>query len=73
MTAASFIPVIKELRKLIVCFAIVPFIWLPNVRENRSLSWNGKTIKDCSNCVYPHKPENYEHIMKWLSGQGQAE
>ena len=24
---------------------------------------NGKTIKDCSNCLFPHKPENYEKII----------
>ena len=27
----------------------------------------GKRIKDCSNCVFPHKPENYDVIMELLS------
>lgn len=28
---------------------------------------SGKMIKDCSNCTFPHKPENYDVIMKFLS------
>lgn len=28
---------------------------------------SGKVIKDCSNCTFPHKPENYDVIMKFLS------
>lgn len=26
----------------------------------------GKRIKDCSGCTLPHKPENYDAIMKLL-------
>ena len=28
---------------------------------------NGKNIKDCSNCTFPHEAENYEAIMKLLA------
>lgn len=31
------------------------------------LNKNGKIIKDCSGCVFPHIPENYDVIMKWVS------
>lgn len=27
----------------------------------------GKRIKDCSNCTFPHQPENYDVIMEFLS------
>ena len=27
----------------------------------------GKKIKSCLDCTFPHKPENYEKIMKLLS------
>ena len=27
----------------------------------------GKKIKDCSSCTFPHKPENYDVIMKILT------
>jgi Zn-finger protein len=26
----------------------------------------GRRIKDCSDCTYPHKPENYDNIMNIL-------
>lgn len=26
----------------------------------------GKRIKDCSNCTFPHNPENYDIIMQLL-------
>lgn len=28
---------------------------------------NGKMIKDCSGCTFPHKAENYDLIMQILS------
>ena len=28
---------------------------------------SGKMIKDCSNCTFPHEPENYDVIMKFLA------
>ncbi|MBQ1902004.1 MAG: metal-binding protein [Lachnospiraceae bacterium] len=27
---------------------------------------DGKRIKNCSNCTFPHKAENYSQIMKFL-------
>lgn len=27
---------------------------------------NGKKIKDCTNCTFPHRPENYEKIIQAL-------
>ena len=30
---------------------------------------NGKRIKECTNCTFPHKAENYEIIMELLSKQ----
>ncbi len=31
------------------------------------LNKEGRIIKDCSGCVYPHIPENYDVIMKWVA------
>ncbi len=28
---------------------------------------SGRLIKDCSDCIYPHQPENYDAIMKYLA------
>ena len=27
---------------------------------------DGKRIKDCTNCIFPHKPENYDVIIRWI-------
>ena len=27
---------------------------------------SGKRIKDCTNCTFPHIPENYDHIIQEL-------
>ncbi len=30
---------------------------------------NGEIIKDCTNCIFPHEPQNYDIIIDWLSKQ----
>ncbi len=30
---------------------------------------NGKQVKSCINCVFPHVPENYDRIMELLRGR----
>lgn len=30
------------------------------------IEYKGKKIKDCSKCIFPHEPENYEVIMRLL-------
>lgn len=30
---------------------------------------NGRRIKACTNCTFPHQPENYDKIMKVLAAQ----
>ena len=29
----------------------------------------GKTIKDCQNCIFPHRPESYDVIIEWIKKQ----
>ena len=31
---------------------------------------NGRVIKDCTNCTFPHRAESYDVIINWLSKQG---
>ena len=33
----------------------------------RYIEVNGKKIKECTDCTFPHKSENYEVIMKFLA------
>ena len=30
---------------------------------------NGKMVKICTDCTFPHQPENYDKIIKILSGK----
>lgn len=30
---------------------------------------SGKQIKDCSSCLFPHEPENYEKVIQILCKQ----
>ncbi len=34
--------------------------------EYRMITRNGKSIKDCSDCVWPHKAGNYSEMIKLL-------
>ena len=29
---------------------------------------DGRRIKDCTNCTFPHKPENYDMVIRMLKG-----
>lgn len=33
---------------------------------------SGAVIKDCSRCVFPHQPDNYEKIIQFLSEKNRA-
>lgn len=35
--------------------------------DYKYISVNGKQIKECTDCIFPHQAENYEVIMKLLS------
>lgn len=34
--------------------------------EYRYIDLNGKKIKDCMNCTFPHRAENYEKVIAFL-------
>jgi len=33
------------------------------------LEWKGQRIKDCTNCTFPHRPENYDKVLEILRGK----
>ena len=35
--------------------------------NSKYIQVNGKTIKECSDCTFPHHPDNYDSIMKFLT------
>ena len=53
----------------------LPVLLLSNVLSDSCLGSpeyiekDGKRIKNCSNCTFPHKAENYSQIMKFFKGE----
>lgn len=48
-------------------FCFCPMYRLEKCLGNPSYIERGdKRIKDCSNCTFPHQPENYDKIMELL-------
>ncbi len=49
-------------------FCFCPLYPMPDCGGNPSYiaDKSGKTIKDCSDCVFPHKKENYNKIIEKL-------
>lgn len=45
-------------------FCYCPLLFDMECGGNYSLINSG--LKDCSNCILPHKPENYDYIIKKL-------
>jgi len=37
--------------------------------EYKYVHSNGKMIKECTNCTFPHEAENYDVIIEFLSNQ----
>ena len=37
--------------------------------KNEYIEVNGRRIKVCTDCTFPHKPENYDAIIKILSSR----
>ena len=51
-------------------FCYCPMYQLPACPGNPSyLEKNGKTIKVCTNCTFPHQPGNYDKVIAVLKHQ----
>lgn len=48
-------------------FCYCPMYYLPAcLGSPQYITGNGSLIKDCSGCLYPHRPENYKTIIDYL-------
>lgn len=45
-------------------FCYCPLYFLNNCKQNYKIINNN--IKDCSNCIFPHKKENYDKIINLI-------
>ena len=51
-------------------FCFCPLYHMQDCGGAYILNENG--IKDCGKCVFPHKPENYQSIIRKLAAQGSS-
>lgn len=63
----EFFPCHKGVENFNCMFCYCPMYGLEKCLGNPVyLNVKNKKIKDCSGCVFPHIPENYEKIMDFL-------
>ncbi len=61
----EYFPCHKGLKDFNCLFCYCPFYAKEPCPGNPAyLEINGKKIKDCTNCIYPHRPENYDNIIE---------
>lgn len=66
----EYYPCHKDVEELNCLFCYCPMYGLKNCPGNPEyITYNGRTIKACTNCSFPHKAENYDKIMAVLKAQ----
>jgi Zn-finger protein len=65
----EYYPCHKTEKDLNCLFCYCP-LYLTDCGGNPSfIECNGKKVKDCSSCLFPHIPENYDKIIEKLSAE----
>lgn len=63
-----YYPCHKGLDNINCLFCFCPMYNYENCPGNpKYIQVNGKTVKECSDCTFPHYPDNYDSIMKFLT------
>lgn len=63
----QYFPCHEGLEDFNCLFCYCPLYSRDNCPGNHSYKGiNGKKVKICTNCTFPHQPENYDIIMKIL-------
>ncbi|MDY2589488.1 MAG: cysteine-rich small domain-containing protein [Agathobacter sp.] len=63
----KYFPCHKGLTDFNCLFCYCPLYHLENCPGNHYFKEkNGKALKVCTDCTFPHKPENYEKIISFL-------
>ena len=64
----QYYPCHKGMEHLNCLFCYCPLYSLEHCPgEYKYIESNGKMIKECSDCTFPHKAENYDVIINFLS------
>ena len=67
----EYFPCHKGLEEFNCLFCYCPLYHLKNCPGSwKVIELNGRKIKECTDCTFPHKPENYERIIRILSAAG---
>ncbi len=63
----QYFPCHKGLEEFNCLFCYCPLYSFRECAGNPSyLEKEGKRIKVCTDCTFPHRPENYEKMLEWL-------
>lgn len=66
-TACKYFPCHEGQQELNCLFCYCPLYAMNSCPGNYTyLEQNGKKIKECTNCTFPHEPQNYDVIMELL-------
>lgn len=64
----NYYPCHKGVQNLNCLFCYCPLYNLAECPgECRYIDANGQTLKECTNCTFPHKAENYDAIIALLN------
>ena len=66
-TACKYFPCHQGQEEINCLFCYCPLYAMNPCPGNCTyLEHNGKRIKECTNCTFPHEPENYDLMMELL-------
>ena len=66
-TDCRYYPCHEGIEEMNCLFCYCPLYHLQNCPGSpRFIEKNGRTIKVCTGCIFPHKPENYEKVIEFV-------
>lgn len=66
--ACQYYPCHECMEEMNCLFCYCPLYCLEHCPGNyKYLEVNGKKIKECTDCTFPHRPESYDVIIKFLT------
>ena len=64
----KYFPCHRNLEEFNCLFCYCPLYHMENCPGNhRYIEVKGKRIKECTDCTFPHRPENYDAVISMLS------
>ncbi|MBO5351736.1 MAG: metal-binding protein [Lachnospiraceae bacterium] len=67
--ACAYYPCHEKTECINCLFCYCPLYHLEHCPGNyKKISWKGVEVKSCEDGTFPHEPENYETVIKILSG-----